>query len=281
MATAAWNTIIALLVISYNKTTATPPNLLLIVADDLGYGDLSVLGHPTSGDPVLNKLAKESLMLTNFYATSPVCSPSRASLLTGLYPQSTGIWPGVLWPNSIGGLSHKYPTLATRLKRVGYATGMIGKWHLGVGQNREYLPTGHGFDQYLGVPYSHDMCPCTTCFPNEPCNDHCRPDFVSCPLFENESIIEQPAHLPTLTEKYTKTAKKFLDEHHGSPFFLYVSYHQNHHPQFANRTFQFSKRSRFGAALTEMDESIGDILKKLDETGVRNNTLVIFTSDNG
>lgn len=213
------------------------PNIILILADDIGYGDLSFYGHPTSKSPHLDQLAASSLVLRQFYAASPVCSPSRAALLTGKQPVSTGIWPGVLWPESIGGLDpESQTTLASRLLKIGYKTAHIGKWHLGT--NKNFLPTNHGFEHYLGIPYSHDMCPCMTCFPgtNGSCFDTCRLDQVGCPLFKNEKIIEQPTNLLTLTEKYTQKARKFIQEsnHDQQPFFLYMAYHQTHHPQFSS-----------------------------------------------
>lgn len=180
------------------------PNVLLLLADDLGYGDLSQAGHPTSRTPNIDSLFRSSLELPSFYSSSPVCSPSRASLLTGQLPVSVGMWPGVLTPGDLGGLPPNTPTLATELGQRGYSTLHLGKWHLGVGVDGEHLPTRHGFQHYTGVPYSHDMCPCTLCFPGSgPCHDSCRPDTVSCPLYRDDKVVQQPVHLTSLTDLYT------------------------------------------------------------------------------
>ncbi len=144
-----------------------PPNIVILLADDLGYGDLQLSGgHPTSRSPHLDRLALRSKVMRSYYAVSPVCSPSRAALLTGKYAVSAGIYPGVFWSDSVGGLSKRHRTLATMLSEgADYATAHVGKWHLGVGANGQHLPTRHGFQSYLGIPYSQDMCPCIYCFP--------------------------------------------------------------------------------------------------------------------
>eukprot|EP00066_Takifugu_rubripes_P016008 XP_011605274.1 PREDICTED: arylsulfatase A [Takifugu rubripes] len=137
--------------------TSSPPNFVLLFADDLGFGDLGCYGHPTSLTPNLDRLAAGGLRFTDFYCTSPACSPSRASLLTGRYQTRSGVYPGVLYPGSRGGLPLNETTIAEVLKPLGYATAAVGKWHLGIGANGTFLPTRQGFDQYLGIPYSHDM----------------------------------------------------------------------------------------------------------------------------
>uniref|UniRef100_A0A3P8RBK0 Sulfatase N-terminal domain-containing protein n=1 Tax=Astatotilapia calliptera TaxID=8154 RepID=A0A3P8RBK0_ASTCA len=137
--------------------SASPPNFVLIFADDLGFGDLGCYGHPSSLTPNLDRLAAEGLRFTDFYSTCPVCTPSRASLLTGRYQTRSGIYPGVFYPGSIGGLPLNETTIAEVLKPLGYTTAIIGKWHLGVGHNGMFLPTKQGFDHFLGIPYSHDM----------------------------------------------------------------------------------------------------------------------------
>ena len=193
-------------------------------------------------------------------------------------------WSTVLWPNSVGGLQLEHQTLAKRLKKEGYRSALVGKWHLGVGTERQYLPTNHGFDYYLGIPYSHDMCPCHQCFPDEHCFDSCRPEMVGCPLFNGTSIIEQPTSLTSLTQKYTQAGLQFIEKSSmadKAPFFLQMAYHQTHHPQFSQSSANSSSRGHFGRGLSEMDKSIGTLLSKLDELGIRNNTLIIFTSDNG
>jgi arylsulfatase A len=195
---------------------ADKPNIVVLFADDLGFGDLAIYGHPTSTSPNLDKMAKEGLTFTQFYSASPVCSPSRAALLTGRYQSRSGIWPGVFGAASTGGLPHDEITSAEVLKEAGYATAIVGKWHLGVGQNQTYLPTNHGFDYYLGIPYSHDMCPCLVCFyPDQPCFDKCRTGDTPCPLFENTRIIKQPADFTTLTANYTNAATSFIQKNAG------------------------------------------------------------------
>ena len=264
------------------------PNIIILFADDLGYGDLQIYGHPTSSTPNLNSMASEGLVLTQFYSANPVCSPSRAALMTGRYPPRTGIWPRVLNPNSIGGLPHNETTIAEALKTAGYKTGMVGKWHLGVGENGTYLPTNHGFDYYLGIPYSNDECPCTICYyPNSPCNSPlkipCNPSFVSCPVFENTDIIEQPAHLPTLSTKYSNAALGFIRANAGkNPFFLYMAFTHVHQPQFSGEHYtNTTLRGPFGDALAELDNEVGLIMSTLKDTQVDDNTFVFFTSDNG
>ena len=268
-----------------NSAAQQRPNVVLMLADDLGYGDLHFKGHPTSSSPNLDDLALNSMVLNNFYASFPLCSPSRASILTGKYPESMGIYPDVFFPDSVGGLQPRHKTLATRLSDLGYATTAIGKWHLGVGVNKEFLPTRHGFDSYLGVPYSQDMCPCVSCFPGqEHCLSECQPEYVSCPLFDDEAVTEQPVDLATLTEKFVSKAETFIADsaQAGKPFFLYLPFPQPHHPQFAGATYRNTTlRGAFGDAVAEMDGAVGSVISALETAGVRDNTLVIFTSDNG
>ena len=221
------------------RIITSKPNVIILLADDLGYGDLSSSGHPTSRTPNIDRLIRSSLHLPSFYSASPVCSPSRAALLTGLYPVSTGIYPGVFSPGDLGGLDPKHPTIATHLRDRNYLTYHIGKWHLGVGDKGQYLPLNHGFDHYLGVPYSHDMCPCDVCFPGTlPCHDTCRPDTVSCPLYKDNKVIAQPVDLTTLNHLYTKESVKFMETavKKEKNFFLYLAYHHPHHPQFSGES---------------------------------------------
>ncbi|XP_076033550.1 arylsulfatase A-like isoform X2 [Oratosquilla oratoria] len=270
---------------SLDSQKAPKPNIILILADDLGFGDLSSAGHPSSSSPVLDRLASQGRFLTNSYVTSPICSPSRASLLTGRYQPRTGVYPGVFIPDNVFGLPHNETTLAEVLKGQGYRTSIIGKWHLGVGRNLEYLPTHHGFDEYLGIPYSHDMCPCLKCFPNnQPCFDTCWEEDVSCPLFSNASIVEQPADLTSLTTRYVDGALRFINRaaKDKKPFFLYLPFHQVHHPQFASRKFHGrSPRGRFGDALAELDWAVGEVMDFVRNLGIEKDTVVWFTSDNG
>lgn len=266
---------------------AALPNFLLLFADDLGYGDLGFSGHPTSLTPNLDRLAADGLRFTDFYSTSPVCSPSRASLLTGRYQTRSGIYPGVLYPGSIGGLPLNETTIAEVLKPLGYVTAMMGKWHLGYGANGTYLPTRQGFDHYLGIPYSHDMGPChnLTCFPPDvKCYGYCDVGTVTVPLMNGETITQQPVDFVHLEDAYSNFATEFIRSatQKRQPFFLYYPSHHTHYPQFAGWKYAGqSLRGPFGDALLEFDSTVGNILQTLKETGVLNNTLVFFTSDNG
>ncbi|KAM8860968.1 arylsulfatase A-like [Synchiropus picturatus] len=266
---------------------AAPPNFVVLFADDFGFGDLGSYGHPSSLTPNLDRLAAGGLRFTDFYCSSPVCSPSRASLLTGRYQTRSGIYPGVLYPGSIGGLPLNETTIAEVLKPRGYATAAVGKWHLGVGANGKFLPTKQGFDQFLGIPYSHDMGPChnLTCFPPDvKCSGFCDVGTVLVPLMRNDTVIQQPADFLTLEQKYSDFATTFIATaaKKQQPFFLYYPSHHTHYPQYAGvKAAGRSLRGPFGDALLEFDQTVGDILATLERTGVIHNTLVFFTSDNG
>ncbi|KAM3609550.1 uncharacterized protein V6R79_016796 [Siganus canaliculatus] len=267
--------------------SASPPNFVLLFADDLGFGDLGCFGHPSSLTPNLDRLAAGGLRFTDFYCTSPVCSPSRASLLTGRYQTRSGVYPGVLYPGSIGGLPLNETTIAEVLKPLGYATAAMGKWHLGFGANGMFLPTRQGFDQYLGIPYSHDMGPCQnlTCFPPDvKCFGHCDTDTVTVPLMHNEVIRQQPVNFIDLERAYSDFAVDFITTSvkNKQPFFLYYPSHHTHYPQYAGTgAAGKSLRGPFGDALLELDNTIGNLMATLEKIGVINNTLVFFTSDNG
>nr|XP_020659409.1 arylsulfatase A [Pogona vitticeps] len=264
-----------------------PPNVVLIFADDLGFGDLGSYGHPSSATPNLDKMAAGGLRFTDFYSSSPVCSPSRAALLTGRYQTRSGIYPGVFYPGSRGGLPLAEVTVAELLKGRGYATAMVGKWHLGLGPNGTFLPTRQGFDHYLGVPYSHDQGPCQnlTCFPPDiRCFGTCDQGVVPVPLFWNESIVEQPVSFPKLQPRYSAFARDFISAsaRRQQPFFLYYASHHTHYPQFGSQEYTGrSLRGPFGDALLEFDGSVGHLLQALRDAGVEKNTLVFFTADNG
>nr|XP_028602570.1 arylsulfatase A [Podarcis muralis]XP_028602572.1 arylsulfatase A [Podarcis muralis]XP_028602573.1 arylsulfatase A [Podarcis muralis]XP_028602574.1 arylsulfatase A [Podarcis muralis]XP_028602575.1 arylsulfatase A [Podarcis muralis]XP_028602576.1 arylsulfatase A [Podarcis muralis]XP_028602577.1 arylsulfatase A [Podarcis muralis] len=264
-----------------------PPNIVLIFADDLGFGDLGSYGHPTSSTPNLDKMAAAGLRFTDFYSSSPVCSPSRAALLTGRYQTRSGVYPGVFYPGSRGGLPLAEVTLAEMLKGRGYATAMVGKWHLGLGPNGMFLPTHQGFDHFLGVPYSHDQGPCQnlTCFPPDtPCFGTCDQGVVPVPLFWNQSIIQQPVSFPHLQPLYNSFARDFIVAcaRRNQPFLLYYASHHTHYPQFGSQEYAGrSPRGPFGDALLEFDGSVGHILQALQDGEVAKNSLVFFTADNG
>jgi arylsulfatase A len=237
---------------------AKSPNVVLIFADDMGYGDLGCYGSKIR-TPNLDRMAKEGMRFTNFYSANPVCSPSRAALLTGRYPTRCGI-PTVLWPQDTNGLSATEVTIPQMLKPKGYRSMAIGKWHLG--DRPEFLPTNHGFDQYFGIPYSNDMTPRV--------------------LMRNTEVIEKEANLSTLTQRYTEEAVKFIEESKDAPFFLYIPHTYPHIPLGASEKFLGkSPQGLYGDVVEELDWSVGEVLKTLKKLGLEENTLVMFTSDNG
>lgn len=251
---------------------AGPPNLVLIFCDDLGYGDLSCYGSNKNPTPAIDRLAKNGIRFTHFYSSSPVCTPSRASLMTGCYAQRigmaedfTGHW--VLIPRSRRGLASQEITFAEALKGEGYATACIGKWHLG--DQPEHLPTRHGFDRYFGIPYSNDM------------QNRGRGD-PPLPLMDDEQVIEAPVDQKTLTNRYTEEVIKFIETHKDRPFFVYLPHTFPHLPLFATQPFvEKSENGLYGASVLEIDNSTDRIVKALERLGIAENTLVIFTSDNG
>jgi len=245
-----------------------PPNFVVILADDLGYGDLGCYGHPTIRTPNLDRMAIEGLRFTQFYCAAPVCTPSRAALLTGRLPIRSGMCSNarnVLFPDSTGGLPESEITIAEALKAKQYATACIGKWHLG--HLPQYLPTRNGFDYYFGIPYSNDML-----------NKQTR----GVPLMRNEEVIENPAAQETLTPRYTAEATRFIRENRDRPFFLYMAHTYPHVPLHASDAFKGkSSRGLYGDVVEELDWGVGQVLDTLRETGLAERTLVFFTSDNG
>lgn len=245
-----------------------PPNIILIFADDLGYGDLSCYGHPTIHTPRLDQMAREGIKMTSFYAAASVCTPSRAALMTGRYPMHVGL-PGNLGPESEGGLSKEERTLAEALKEQGYRTAAYGKWHLGSVPG--YMPTDRGFDEYLGLLYSNDMMP--------PWVNTDRP----LQLYRNDQPRdEQPVDQTTLTQRYTDAAIEFIRSSKGQPFFVYLPHSMPHLPVYASEAFSGkSAGGRYGDVIEEIDANVGRLLDVLKEEGLDENTLVVFTSDNG
>jgi arylsulfatase A-like enzyme len=236
-----------------------PPNVVLINADDLGYGDLGCYGSEQIATPNLDRLAQEGMRFTDFYACAPVCTPSRAGLLTGRYPVRTGL-TRVLFPRSQTGIDASEVTLAEALKEKGYTTACVGKWHLG--HLPPFLPTRHGFDEYYGIPYSNDMTPT--------------------PLLEGEETIEEPAHQETLVERYTERAIQFIQGHQDRPFFLYLPHTMPHVPlHIAERFRGRSPRGLYGDVVEAIDWGVGEIVKAIRELQLERRTLVLFTSDNG
>ncbi len=251
---------------------AAAPNYVLIFCDDLGYGDLGCYGSAKNRTPRIDAMAKEGMRFTSFLSSSPVCTPSRASLLTGCYARRvgmhedfTGHW--VLIPRSRRGMHADEWTLPEILKAKGYATACIGKWHLG--DQPPHLPTAHGFDEYYGIPYSNDMA-------------SARRGDPPLPLVQDTKVIEAPANQATLTKRYTSEAIQFIESNKSKPFFLYLPHTFPHLPLFASKEFHGkSANGRYGDSVEEIDWSTGKILDALKQHGLDKNTLVIFTSDNG
>ena len=277
--------IIGLLANSYGQASP-PPSFVIIFADDLGYGDLGVYGHPTIRTPHLDKMAQEGQKWTNFYVAASVCTPSRAGLMTGRLPVRSGMCSDksrVLFPNSLHGLPAEEVTLAEQLQPAGYATACIGKWHLG--HLPEYLPTNNGFDYYYGIPYSNDMDKVTDMeyagFWQQP-EDSIRPKDFNVPLMRNTEVIEQPAQQKTITQRYTQEAISFIKENKDQPFFVYLAHNLPHVPLFASQDFRgTSERGLYGDVVEEIDHGVGQILATLREEELADNTIVVFTSDNG
>jgi arylsulfatase A len=271
-----------LLGISQLKAQTTKPNIIVIFADDLGYGDLGVYGHPTIQTPNLDRMAFEGQKWTNFYVAAPVCTPSRAALMTGRLPVRTGMSSEkrrVLFPDSKGGLPQTEITIGRKLKEDGYHTAAIGKWHLG--HLPEYLPNAHGFDYYFGIPYSNDMDRIQEGEYFEVLKQP-QVNYFNVPLIQNTQEIERPVDQTTITKRYTEEAVKFIEENKEQPFFLYLAHSMPHVPLFASTDFEGgSPRGLYGDVLREIDWSVGEVLKTLKENGIDENTLVVFTSDNG
>jgi arylsulfatase A len=245
------------------------PNFVIIYADDMGYADISPYGAKTR-TPNLARMAQEGIRFTDFYVAQPVCSASRAALLTGCYPNRIGIL-GALNPSSKEGIHSDERTLAEVLKTRGYATAIYGKWHLGY--QPQFLPTRHGFDDYFGLPYSNDM------WPKHPAPTQSYPPL---PLIEGERTIESDPDQRQLTTWYTQRAVKFIEKNRNQPFFLYVPHNMPHVPLFVSSKHQGkSKRGLYGDVIQELDWSVGEILKSLKKNGLDERTLVIFASDNG
>ncbi|MFW5738424.1 MAG: sulfatase, partial [Spirochaetota bacterium] len=249
------------------------PNVILINCDDLGWGDLSCYGHPQHRTPHLDRLADEGLRFTDFYMASPVCSPSRGAMLTGCYPRRIGFgdfdgrW--VLFPGQPVGLNPQETTIAGMLKGQGYATRIIGKWHCG--DQPEFLPTKHGFDGYYGIPYSNDMG-----------RQQWKTNWPPLPLMRDDEVIEEQPDQCTITERYVEDALRFVRENRGGPFFLYLAHMYVHLPHYVQERFlRESRNGPYGGAVAAIDWATGVIMAELRKLGIDEQTMVIFTSDNG
>ncbi|QDU36931.1 Arylsulfatase [Maioricimonas rarisocia] len=267
--------ILSLLAVPSVVEAAEQPNIILINCDDLGYADIGCFGSTKHRTPNIDRLAAEGMRLTSYYVTSGVCSPSRASLMTGCYPRRVdlhvdhqGGW--VLFPRGKKGLNPSEVTMAEVLKEAGYATAIVGKWHLG--DQPEFLPTRQGFDQYFGIPYSNDMG----------WTDRKDRRYPPLPVLRNEEVVDQEPDQRYLTQRYTKKAIDFIRARSEGPFFLYLPHSMPHWPQYASEDFAGrSANGKWGDAVEEIDWSTGQILETLAELGIEDRTLVLFMSDNG
>ncbi|MCA9058321.1 MAG: sulfatase-like hydrolase/transferase, partial [Planctomycetaceae bacterium] len=271
------------------------PNVILINIDDLGYGDIGPFGSTANATPHLDRMAREGRRLTSHYA-APVCSPSRASLMTGCYPKRALPIQHVLFPSSAVGLNPEEITVAEILKEAGYATGCIGKWHLG--DQPDFLPTRQGFDYYFGIPYSNDMgngLDGSKSNPGQPSPKRANIELPAdipedgirgaaqppLPLLENETVIE---HLNAdgqtgITVRYARKARSFIQQHRSEPFFLYLPHTAVHFPLYPGLEFRGkSGHGLFSDWVTEVDWAVGQVLDAVRDNGLSDNTLVIFTS---
>jgi len=237
----------------------TPPNIIVILADDLGYGDISSFGSQTIDTPRIDEMAEQGMKFPQFYAAAPVCTPSRAGLLTGRYSARMGI-EHVFMYDAHDGMDPAEITIPEQLKRAGYDTGMVGKWHLG--HLDRYMPWNQGFDEFYGVPFSNDMA-----------------NFF---FYENQEIIHEPIDQRYLTRRYTEKALDYIERHANAPFFLYLAHSMPHVPLYVSPEFEGkSEGGLYGDVVQELDWSTGQVMDKLSELNLLDNTLVIFTSDNG
>lgn len=272
----------------------TRPNVIVILADDMGYGDTSNNGHPSIRTPHLDRMASEGQKWTNFYVPASVCSPSRAGLLTGRLPVRSGVASlkhRVFFPWSKGGLPSAEITLAEMFKAKGYHTGMFGKWHLG--HLPEFLPTQQGFDTWFGIPYSNDMDrdrATIKALAKDDASDQFpasywyqpKSRYFNVPLMENDQILERAPDQTMLTQRYTDKSLAFIEKNRQQPFFLYLAFSMPHVPLFRSPDFVGrSTAGLYGDVIEEMDHSVGRILARLKVLDLADNTLVVFSSDNG
>lgn len=259
------------------------PNIIIIFTDDQGYADVGVFGAKGFQTPNLDRLASQGCIFRNFHVAQPVCSASRAALLTGCYPNRLGIH-GALGPGSKVGINNTETTLAELMKQRGYATAIFGKWHLG--DAPQFLPLRHGFDHYYGLPYSNDMWPLHPDLVNLPPNDQRRqrgyPDLV---MYEDDKVvIPQVTHEDQnqLTTGYTERAVQFIEQNKARPFFLYLAHNMPHVPLHVSDKFRGkTPRGLYGDVIEEIDWSVGQVMDALQRNGLEDNTWIVFTSDNG
>ena len=273
--------------LTLSAQSENPPNFVVVFCDDLGYGDIGAFGNPIIRTPNIDMMADQGQKWTQFYVADPVCTSSRAALLTGRYPIRSGMTSAkrvVLFPDSSRGLPLEEITIAEILKDQGYSTAAIGKWHLG--HLPKYLPQAQGFDSYYGIPYSNDMN--HNGFFDEYLEKADDPNYFSdvnrfdVPLIENTIEIERPANQLTITKRYTERAVKFIETNKDKPFFLYLAHSLPHIPLFVSDKFKGrSKAGVFTDVIEEIDWSVGQVIKTLKKNNLEKNTVVVFTSDNG
>ena len=271
------------------NASSQKPNVIIIFTDDQGYQDLGCFGSPNIKTPHIDRMAAEGMRFTDFYSAASVCTPSRAALMTGCYPERVGNL-GVLFPNRTLGLNPEETTIARMLKSAGYATACIGKWHLG--HHKEFLPTSHGFDRYFGIPYSNDMGVDGNMAlaegmvwrngANEEKFRSSRGRAGGPPLMRGTKVVEWPVDQNTLSQRYTEESIAFIEENKDQPFFLYLPHTMPHIPLFVTPEFEGkSDIGLYGDCIEEIDSGVGRILDKLRELGIDKDTLVVYTSDNG
>ncbi len=257
------------------------PNIVIIFTDDQGYGDVGSYGATGFETPNLDKMAAQGMRFTNFYSGQPVCSASRAALLTGCYPNRIGI-SGALFPHSEVGINEGEVTIAEMLKEKGYSTAIFGKWHLG--HYKQFLPLQNGFDEYTGIPYSNDMWPINHDGTKAPAGEG-RGRFPDLPIIEGNEIketITSYSGQDKLTTLYTEKAVDFINRNKNNPFFLYVPHSMPHVPLGVSDKFRGkSEKGMYGDVIMEIDWSVGQIMEALKSNGLEDNTIVIFNTDNG
>jgi arylsulfatase A-like enzyme len=278
--------LLAAILARYAGGQEVKPNMVIVLADDLGWGDLGCYGHPSIRTPNLDRMAAEGMRFTDFYSAAEVCTPSRAALLTGRYPIRSGMCHDryrVLRRDSAGGLPAEEVTIAQALKSQGYATACLGKWHLGnYANDPAHHPRRHGFDHYFGLPHSNDMNPTPAAPKGATARLDQQAQWWAAPLYRNEERIECPADQTTLAGRYTEEAVKFILAHKDRPFFLYLAHTFPHVPLFASGQFKGqSRRGLYGDVVEEIDWSVGRVLDTLRRERLDRKTLVFFTSDNG
>lgn len=272
--------VLGILSLMLSCSAEKPPNIVLIFIDDMGYADIGSFGAKGYETPNLDRMAKEGMRFTDFHVSQAVCSASRAALLTGCYSERIGI-KGALNPWAKHGLNPEEETIADLLKNRGYATAIFGKWHLG--HQKEFLPLNHGFDEYFGLPYSNDMWPVH--FDGKPITEGRKSSYPKLPLIEgNETVgyVEDLDDQGQLTTMYTERALNFIEKNKNQPFFLYLPHSMVHVPLGVSDKFKGkSEQGMYGDVVMELDWSVGQILETLKKNNLDENTLVIFTSDNG